>query len=87
MRCALLANMPRFLFQSPDQDTGATIETDWLELPDLAAACRAADEAIRDAAMEFVGPGTVTVLVYDESEVVVHRAEIEIRTARCGTVN
>lgn len=79
--------MPRFLFQSPDQETGATIETDWLELPDLHAACRAAEEAVREAALEFEGLGVVTVIVYDETRTVVHRAEIEIRTQRCGTVS
>lgn len=79
--------MPRFLFQSPDQDTGETIETGWLELPDLAAACRAAEEAVREAALEFEGLGVVTVVVYDETGAVVHRAETEIRTQPCGTFN
>lgn len=75
--------MPRFLFQSPDQDTGGTIETDWLELPDLEAACRAAEEAVREAALEFEGLGVVTILVCDSTGAVVHRAEIEIRTQPC----
>lgn len=79
--------MPRFLFQSPDHETGGTIETDWLELPDLEAACQAAEEAVREAAVEFEGLGVVTVLVYDESQALVHRAEIEIRTQPCGTIN
>ena len=79
--------MPQFLFQSPDQETGATIETDWLELPDLEAACRAAEEAVREAALEFEGLGVVTVLVLDETQAVVHRAEIEIRNEPCGTAD
>lgn len=76
--------MPRFLFQSPDQETGGTIETDWLELPDLAAACRAAEEAVREAALEFEGLGVVSIIVYDSAGAVVHRAEIEIRNGPGG---
>lgn len=79
--------MPRFLFQCPDQDTGETIETDWLELPDLDAACRAAEEAVREAALEFEGLGVVSVIVYDETGAVVHRAEIDIRTAPCDSMD
>ncbi|KQU51534.1 hypothetical protein ASG72_08245 [Bosea sp. Leaf344] len=79
--------MPRFLFQSPDHETGGTIETDWLELPDIDAACRAAEEAVREAALEFEGLGVVTVLVLNETQAAVHRAEIEIRNEPCGTSN
>lgn len=79
--------MPLFLFQSPDEETGTSIETDWLELPDLAAACRAADEAVREAAMEFEGPGVVRVVVFDSDGAAVHRAQIEIRNPPCGRLS
>lgn len=79
--------MPLFLFQSPDQETGTTIETDWLDLADLDAACRAAEEAVREAALEFEGLGVVSIIVYDDTGTVVHRAEIEIRNQPCGTAN
>lgn len=79
--------MPRFLFQSPDDETGTTIETDWLELPDVASACAAADEVVREAAMEFVGPGVVRVIVYDSEGAAVHRAEVEIRNPPCGRLS
>lgn len=76
--------MPLFLFQTQDLAGREPDADDWLEFPDVKAACEAAEIAVREMAADgHSGPLTVVLSVFDEDRQLVHQAKLEVRARPC----